>query len=113
MATLIGQTVRPFKTAAYQYVRTTDALPSVEAALAAADPIAKVKLFNPTGIGTWYIAGFDPETGIAYGVATLQETEAGDFDINEIAAFRGRFRLPIERDLYFDPAPLSAILENR
>lgn len=37
------------KRPAYRYIRTTDRLPVRETG---ADPIARVKLFNPTGAGT-------------------------------------------------------------
>jgi hypothetical protein len=111
MATLLGQTRRPFGRPAYQYVRTTDKLPSTDEANAQADPVCKVKLFSPEGRATWYLAGFDPETGRAFGVATIFETEVGDFDVNELVAVRTPlFRLPIERDLYWTPAPVSAVL---
>lgn len=110
MATILGQTRSPFKTPAYQYVRTTDKVPTTDVAAEIADPICKIKLFNPTGIGRWFIAGFDPETGLAYGVAELHEREAGDFDLNEIAAHRGLMGLPIERDLFYTPKRVSELL---
>lgn len=108
--TIFGQTQKPFRTAAYQYVRESDKLPSTDAAHADPDTLCKVKLFNPTGRGAWYIAGFDPDTGLAFGVADLFEREAGDIDLNELAAVRVRFGLPIERDLYWDPQTIKELL---
>lgn len=96
------------KRPAYRYIRATDKLPTV-----APDgtEVAKVKLFNPTGAGTWYLASYDPDTGIAFGVADLgYGPEAGDIYIPELVEFRGRFGLPIERDLSFKPVKLAAIL---
>ena len=61
-----------------------------------------VKLFNPTGIGTWWLTELDPETDIAFGVAQLQEREAGYIDLKEICEFKGQFGLGIERDMYFE-----------
>ncbi len=101
MSTVIGQTRSPFKTSAYQYIRTTDKLPTT--AETPDYPLCTVKLFNPGGAGTWYIAGFDPETGVAFGVADIHEPELGYFDVNELVAYRGRFGLPIERDLHWTP----------
>ena len=60
-----------------------------------------VKLFNPTGIGTWWLSELDPETNNAFGVAELHEREMGYVNLTELEEFRGRFGLGIERDLYF------------
>jgi hypothetical protein len=94
------------KTPAYRYIRTSDKLP-LPADLGE-DPIALVKLFNPTGTGTWYLAAYDPATRIAYGAAHLFEFEFGDIYMPELVEFRGRFpKLPIERDLHWTPRKLS------
>ena len=61
-----------------------------------------VKLFNPTGIGTWWLTELEPETNIAFGVAQLHEREAGYIDLNELKEFKGVMGLPIERDMYFE-----------
>jgi hypothetical protein len=74
-----------------------------------------VKIFNPTGRGTWYVTGYDPETRIATGAADLFEYEVGDFSMTELVEIRGtalivgigKFGLPLERDLYFTPCRLS------
>jgi len=66
-----------------------------------------VKLFNPTGIGTWYLTEYDPRNRIAYGLSCLQEKELGDVSMDEIQNFKGRFGLGIERDKYFDSNKLT------
>lgn len=73
-----------------------------------------VKLFNPTGIGTWWISELDPQTKNCYGVAHLFEKEAGYFNLNELKDFKGQFGLGIERDKYFTPNKYSIedILED-
>jgi len=60
-----------------------------------------LKLFNPTGIGTWYLSELDPETNVAFGLTYVHKKELGYIDLNELENFRGRMGLPIERDLYF------------
>lgn len=100
---------------AYRYLRRSDRLPSTADARAHLDPYAVVKLFNPTGAGTWYVCGYDPEDRIAFGATTLHEHEVGDFSMQELVDFRGAVRvggrsigeLPLERDLYFTPCLLS------
>ena len=69
--------------------------------------MVRVKLFDPTSAGTWYIAGYDPESGIAFGAAQIFEHEIGDIYIPELVGFRGGFGLPIERDIHFTPCRLS------
>lgn len=91
---------------AYRYLRATDKLPHPDT-ITEPDPLALVKLFNPTGAGSWYISGYDPETEIATGAARVHEFERGDIYLPELVEFRGRFGLPIERDLHWEPRPLS------
>lgn len=107
MATIIGQTDLGFKTPAYQYIRDSDKLPTYGEIANQSDPIAKVKLFNPCGQGTWYLAAYDPEDEIAFGVCVLFERELGDVSIRELTDLRLRFMLRIERDIHWTPRPLS------
>lgn len=76
------------------------ALGEMEAFPAEQVPVV-LKLFNPTGAGSWFITEANLETGEAFGFVDLQIpgcTELGYIDLNELRAFRGRFGLPIERD---------------
>jgi hypothetical protein len=99
----------------YRYIRNTDKLPTYDQ-LDEADGhtfdniVCKIRLFNPTGVGTWWIAAYDPDTQIAWGVAELDYREVGSIGITELVRFRGRYGLPIERDLHFRPTTISAIL---
>lgn len=92
------------KRPAYQYIRQSDKLPTYEQlGDKPFDQIpVKVKLFNPTGAGTWFICAYDPDTRIAWGAAEIQEREVGTIWMPELVSFRGRFGLPIERDLHWD-----------
>lgn len=86
---------------AYRYIRASDHVPTKNGT------VALIKLFNPTGAGTWYIADYDPETRIAYGFAHIHEGEFGSFSMEELVEYRGRFGLPLERDLCWNPCPLN------
>ncbi len=98
------------KRPAYRYIRKSDNVPALGATSEEDNPIARVKLFNPTGGQTWYIAEYDPETRTAYGIADGQAGfEYGYINMVELVDFRGRFSLPIERDLHWAPKPLSEI----
>ncbi len=43
-----------------------------------------VKLFTPDSNWTWFIAEYDPETEIAWGLVKGHEQEFGSFDMKEI-----------------------------
>lgn len=73
---------------------------------------AIVKLFNPTGAGTWYLSELNPETNVAFGLAHIHDWELGYIDLNELQAFKGQFGLGIERDRWFDPKTLDEIQEE-
>jgi len=91
--------------AAYEYV-PAGALPMI----GSQDPIARVKLFDPTGSWTWYLSEYDPDPdggGLAFGLVIGHEVELGYVSLDELAAVRVRFGLPIERDIHFTPAPLT------
>lgn len=111
-STLIGQTVRPFLTPAYQYLRETDKLPSTDEAHGQDDPWLLVKLFTPDSSWTWYVAGYDHATHIAWGLVDGFEQELGDFWMPELVEVRGAFRLPIERDLHWQPKRLSDVMKE-
>lgn len=62
------------------------------------------KLFFPAGAATWLLTHLDPEDpDIAGCLADLGmgHPEIGSVRLSELAAFRGRFGLGIERDLHF------------
>ena len=87
----------------YRYIRQSDNLP----ALGSESKVALVKLFDPTGQWTWYISEYDPATREAFGLVDGFEKELGYISMEEIVGHRGRFGLPIERDLHWKPQPLS------
>ena len=95
---------------AYRYIRASDHLPTY--AQMKEDPICPIKLFG--GPATWWLAAYDPENRIAYGVTQIQEREAGDFSMAEVVALRiPPFGLPVERDLHYRPQHLPEILGIR
>jgi hypothetical protein len=82
----------------------------------AVDPFPVVKLFQPDGAATWLLTELDPEApDIAFGLCDLGMgyPELGSVSLTEISSVRGRLRLPVERDLYFEAdKPLSAYAEE-
>ena len=63
---------------------------------------AVVKLFNPTGMGTWYLSELNPDTNLAFGLSCLHEKELGDVSMDEIKSLKLPFGLKIERDIMFE-----------
>ena len=59
-----------------------------------------VKLFNPVGIGTWYLTELNPYTEIAFGLCELAEKEIGYVSLTELEELRLPMGLKIERDRY-------------
>ena len=70
---------------------------------------AVVKLFNPVGIGTWYLSELDPETNIAFGLCDLDFPELGSVSVAELQEVRGWGGLGIERDKFFTPTKMSEL----
>ena len=65
-----------------------------------------VKLFNPIGMGTWYLSELDPKTNIAYGLCVLHEAEYGYVSLDELSNTNVGMGLGIERDIMW-PSGLS------
>ncbi|MGI6448850.1 MAG: DUF2958 domain-containing protein [Desulfitobacteriia bacterium] len=98
-------------------------LPNIGKSTPKGDPICLIKLFNPCGAGTWWIAEKEKDGDLLYGIAEIFEREIGYFSLSEIEAlqcpgailingYKKRFSLPVERDLYFDPTPMSEIMKD-
>jgi len=64
---------------------------------------AVIKLFDPTGSGTWYLSELDPNTNIAFGLCDLGYPELGYVSLDELSNLKVKMGLGIERDLYFIP----------
>lgn len=71
------------------------------------DPLVHVKLFTPDSSWTWFVTEYDPTERLCFGLVIGLETELGYFSIPELEEARGPMGLPIERDLHFQPKPLS------
>ena len=77
------------------------------------DPTIQVKFFTPWSNWTWYGMEYDPEQRLFFGYVEGQENELGYFSLDELESIKGPFGLKIERDMYFDPCPLSKIRNGR
>lgn len=84
-------------------------IPAIYAQEKVPDAIVHVKLFMPDSSWTWYVTEIAEDGDEAFGLVVGFETELGYFSIREIESVRGPLGLPVERDLYFDPMPLSKV----
>lgn len=83
--------------------------------MSTADIKIVMKMFNPTGGGTWYIYeklgdvdSFEDDTYMAFvNLGDVYDAECGTVSMQELLSFRGRFGLKIERDMYFKPLSMS------
>jgi hypothetical protein len=79
--------------------------------------VAYVKFFTPSSGWSWFAISGEPvlsESGVEvdfrfFGLVFGHEKEFGYFLLSELEEVRGPMGLPIERDLYFKPAPLGEI----
>ena len=74
------------------------------------EPQAIVKWFTPDSNWTWYVAEYNPENRMCWGLVDGFAKEFGYFNINEIKALRGPLKLPVERDWSFDPCNLNSLV---
>jgi len=72
------------------------------------DPIAQVKFFTPWASWTWYATEFDGQD-VFFGYVDGPCGEWGYFSLSELEQVRGPGGLTVERDLYFEPKPMSQV----
>ena len=78
------------------------------------DPTVHAKFFTPDSSWTWLVTeGAEDENDFRFfGYVIGLEEEWGYFMLSELEAARGPLRLPIERDLYFQPGPFSEVIKR-
>lgn len=72
------------------------------------DPLVQCKYFLPMTKWTWYGIELDGED-LFFGYVIGDYNELGYFRLSELKSITGPYGLGVERDLYFDPMPLSKI----
>ncbi len=93
---------------------TLDSLPDLYCSSETVDPVCKVKLFTPDANWTWYIIEFSHEdSDTCYGYVKGLENELGYFSLEEIRSVQGALKLPVERDISFQPTKLSEIMKGQ
>ena len=89
-----------------------DQIPKLYETESQIDPIVYVKLFTPDANWSWFITELSIDKDICFGLVIspfIKDGEMGYFSLNELKTVRGKFGLPIERDLWFKPTKLSDI----
>ena len=88
----------------------TKALEKKLPALHSATGKAFVKWFTPDANWTWYVMEYDPKTGECFGLVDGLEKEFGYFTLNQVQEVRGKFGLPVERDLLFETTDVEELV---
>ena len=70
------------------------------------DPIVYIKFFCPWNDWTWYATEFDGQD-MFFGWVFGNFPEMGYFRLSDLQSVRGPIGLGVERDLHFNPTPLS------
>ncbi len=86
-------------------------LPPLYSAETEPDPLLRAKFFTPDSNWTWYVIEFDGQD-LFFGLVVGFEAELGYFRLSELQEVRGPLGLPIERDLFFTPIPLSHVRKS-
>ena len=73
------------------------------------DALAVVKYFTPDADWTWFATEYDSESRMFFGLVDGFERELGYFSLDELEQLRGPLGLPVERDLYWKPTPVSEL----
>ena len=98
------------------------ALPALYSQEKTHDPLVVCKFFTPDAGWTWFAIEGSPVDANGYydtdkekvdfvffGLVSGLEVELGYFSLSELKSIRGKFGLPVERDLYFQPTQLSEV----
>lgn len=86
---------------------TAKSIPPLYATQTEEDPIARVKLFTPDSFWSWFVTEYDSKDRLCFGLVIGHEREFGYFCLEELESVRGPLGLPIERELYWTPCPIS------
>jgi len=86
-------------------------IPALYANETSPDPVVHAKLFTPWTSWTWFVTEFDGRD-TCFGLVSGHEVELGYFNLDELEAIEGPNGLRIERDLHFEPQPLSKVRED-
>ena len=86
-------------------------LPGIYAQTENPDPMVYARFFTPDAGWTWYvIEGQEDEDDFTFfGYVKGHCLELGYFSLKELQSVSGPMKLPIERDLHFEPAPWSEV----
>jgi hypothetical protein len=86
-------------------------IPALYAQEDARDATVHVRLFTPWAGWTWLLTEYDRKERLAFGYCynafAPHDAELGYVSIEELESVKGPFGLFIERDVCFEPMPLS------
>lgn len=89
------------------------ALPRLYSQEADPNPVVHCKFFTPDSNWIWWVTEGEPDGDDFrfFGYVRGLEDEWGYFLLSELEAARGPLKLPIERDLHFQPGRFTDVVE--
>jgi DUF2958 family protein len=87
-----------------------ETLPALGTTEHAPDPLLHVKLFTPDAGWRWYIAEYDAKQRLALAYVHAAVNAWDEISLDVLTAWRGPMGLAVERDLFWQPIPLSRVL---
>jgi len=75
------------------------------------DAIVQVKFFTPWTSWSWYAIEFDGND-LFFGLVDGMCQEFGYFSLKELESLQGPAGLKVERDIHFQPKPVSTYLKQ-
>lgn len=84
-------------------------LPPLESQQSVEDPLVVCSFFLPDAPWHWYPLEFDGDDTFFGWVMTMFGQELGTFYLSDLQRTRGFLGLPVERDRFFTPRPLSEV----
>ncbi len=102
------------KNDAYDYIPASVApnIPKLYATENVKDPTVWLRWFTPDSNFTFWVTEFDPDEKLCFGLVQGFETELGYFSLAELEEARGPLGLRLERDIHFNPKPLSKVRDG-
>lgn len=77
------------------------------------NPTIRAKFFTPDSNWTWYVIegefSEDHNGWLFFGLVDGLEREFGYFTLGQLQEVRGKLGLPVERDRYWTPKPVSEV----
>lgn len=115
LGTLIHEEERAMRENAHYLMPETlaRAIPPFPAIEHTHDPLVYARFFTPDSYWSWYVTGYDPQERRCFGLVVGFEASLDSFSLDALRGVRGPLGLRVERDVSWQPKPLSDVWPKR